>query len=146
MNFNFSKIDNYVDALAPGVENIFLGGYVTPQVRAGIGQKYPVIYGVSFVRDTKGNIVVEDDPGSTYYGMPKIGGNAVIGSVSPDFILGATNSLTYKGWSLTATAEWKKGGKMYSGTNGLLDFYGLSKTDREPRDNFYLRRSKTGWH
>jgi TonB-linked SusC/RagA family outer membrane protein len=137
LNFNFSKIDNYVDALAPGVENIFLGGYVTPQVRAGIGEKYPVIYGVSFVRDTKGNIVVEDDPGSTYYGMPKIGGNAVIGSVSPDFILGATNTFTYKGWSLSATAEWKKGGKMYSGTNGLLDFYGLSKKT-ENRDATFI--------
>jgi len=137
INLNFSKIDNYVDALAPGVENIFIGGYTTPQVRAGIGAKYPVIYGVSFVRDAKGRIVVEDDPGSTYYGMPKIGGNAVIGSVSPDFILGATNTLTYRSWSLSATAEWKKGGKMYSGSNGLLDFYGLSKIT-ENRDATFI--------
>lgn len=137
INFNFSKIDNYVDALAPGVENIFLGGYVTPQVRAGIGDKYPVIYGVSFVRDAKGNIVVEDDPNSNYYGMPKTGGNAVIGSVSPDFILGATNSFTFKGLSLTATAEWKNGGKMYAGTSGLLDFYGLSKVT-ENRDATFI--------
>lgn len=136
MNFNFSKIDNYVDALAPGVENIFLGGYVTPQVRAGIGEKYPVIFGVSFVRDAKGNIVVDADPGSTYYGMPKIGGDAVIGSVSPDFILGATNSFTYKGWSLSATAEWKSGGKMYSGTNSSLDFYGLSKVTENREATF----------
>jgi TonB-linked SusC/RagA family outer membrane protein len=136
LNFNFSKIDNYVDALAAGVDNIFLGGYVTPQVRAGIGDKYPVIYGVSFVRDTKGRIVVEDDPSSTYYGMPKIGGDAVIGSVSPDFILGATNTFTYRGWSLNATAEWKSGGKMYSGSNALLDFYGLSKPTENRETTF----------
>lgn len=43
--FNFSKIDNYVDELAPGVESIYLGGFVTPQVRAGIGEKFPVVYG-----------------------------------------------------------------------------------------------------
>ncbi|OFY62619.1 MAG: SusC/RagA family TonB-linked outer membrane protein, partial [Bacteroidetes bacterium RBG_13_43_22] len=30
MNFNFSKIDNYVDELAEGVESIFIGGFVTP--------------------------------------------------------------------------------------------------------------------
>jgi len=136
INFNFSKIDNYVDALAPGVENIFLGGYTTPQVRAGIGAKYPVIYGTSYVRDTKGNIVVEDDPGSTYYGMPKIGGNAVIGSVPPDFILGATNSITFKGWSLSATAEWKNGGKMLSGTNSSLEFYGLTKISEDRTSTF----------
>jgi outer membrane receptor protein involved in Fe transport len=136
LNFNFSKIDNYVDALAEGVDNIFLGGFTTPQVRAGIGAKYPVIYGVSYVRDSKGRIVVEDDPASTYYGMPKIGGDAVIGSVSPDFILGATNSFTYKGWSLTATAEWKNGGKMYSGSNGLLDFYGMSRITENRESTF----------
>lgn len=136
LNFNFSKIDNYVDALAEGVDNIFLGGFTTPQVRAGIGAKYPVIYGVSYVRDSKGRIVVEDDPASTYYGMPKIGGDAVIGSVSPEFILGATNSFTYKNWSLTATAEWKNGGKMYSGSNALLDFYGMSRTTENRESTF----------
>ncbi len=36
--FNWTKIDNYVDELAPGVENISLGGYVTPQVRASAGE------------------------------------------------------------------------------------------------------------
>ena len=46
--FNWTKIDNYVDELAPGVENISLGGYVTPLVRAAAGEKYPVIYGVGF--------------------------------------------------------------------------------------------------
>ena len=31
--FNLSKINNQVDELAPGVESIFFGGFVTPQVR-----------------------------------------------------------------------------------------------------------------
>ncbi|HPT20450.1 MAG TPA: SusC/RagA family TonB-linked outer membrane protein [Bacteroidales bacterium] len=136
INLNYSKIDNYVDALAPGVESIFIGGYVTPQVRAGIGDTYPVIYGVSFARDAKGNIIIEDDPGSVYYGMPRTGENAVIGSVSPDFILGGTSSFTYKGWSLGVTVEWKQGGKMYSGSNSLLDFYGLSKKTENRETTF----------
>ena len=136
INFNFSRIDNYVDALAPGVDNIFLGGFNTPQVRAGIGAKYPVIYGVSYVRSANGKIVVEDNPSSPYYGMPKIGGDAVIGSVSPDFILGVSNTFNYKSWSLSATAEWKNGGKMYSGSNALLDFYGMSKITENRETTF----------
>ncbi len=126
LNFNFSKVDNMVDELAPGVESIFLGGFVTPQVRAGIGSTYPVLYGVSFVRDANGKIVVEDSPGAWNNGMPKIGDPAVIGSVSPDFILSGTNTFTYKKWSLSALVQWKSGGKMYSGSNGLLDLYGMS--------------------
>ena len=132
-NFIFSKIDNYVDELAPGVESIYIGGFSTPQVRAGIGDKYPVIYGDSFLRNDDGKIVVEDDPTSPNYGFPLTGEPAVIGKVSPDFILGGGTNFTVRNWSLNALVEWKQGGQMYSGSVGLLDYYGLSKRveDRE---------------
>ena len=133
---NFSKIDNIVDELAPGVESIFLGGFTTPQVRAGIGSSYPVIYGVSFVRDANNNIVVEDNPGAWNHGMPKIGEPGVIGNVSPDFILAGTNTFIYKNWSMNATIEWKNGGQMYSGSNGLLDLYGVSARTQDRESTF----------
>ena len=57
--FNFSKIDNYVDKLAPGVNSIFLGGFVEPQVRAGIGYKFPVIYGVSYLKNDEVRLLLE---------------------------------------------------------------------------------------
>ncbi len=133
---NFSKVKNIVDELAPGVESIFLGGFVTPQVRAGIGSTYPVIYGVSFVRDSNGRIVVEDNPGEWNNGMPKIGEPGVIGTVSPDFILGGTNTFTYKNWSLSATFDWKQGGQMYSGSNGLSYLYGVNKNTADRESTF----------
>jgi TonB-linked SusC/RagA family outer membrane protein len=125
---NFSKIDNYVDALAPGVESIFLGGFVTPQVRAGIGDKFPVIYGTTYERDDQGRVVVDDR------GFPIAGAPGVIGRVSPDFILGANTRLSYKMFTLTAVSEWKSGGQMYGGTTGLLGLYGISKASAEARD------------
>ena len=130
---NFSKINNMVNELAPGVESIFLGGFVTPQVRAGIGSTFPVIYGSSFLRDDNGKILVYDEPGEWYHGMPQDGPPAVIGQVSPDFMLGFSNRFAYKSISLTATMDWKSGGQMYSGSNGLLDLYGVSANtgDRE---------------
>jgi TonB-linked SusC/RagA family outer membrane protein len=134
INVNFSKVTNLVDELAPGVESIFLGGFVTPQVRASIGTTYPVIYGTSYVHDAAtGKIVVEDSPGAWNNGMPKTGEPGIIGIVSPNFILGGTNTFTYRDLSLTATVEWKSGGEMYSGSNGLLYLYGVAaKTgDRE---------------
>mgnify|MGYP006910464192 FL=1 len=33
---------------------------MTPQVRAGIGDKFPVIYGVGYKRDGEGRIVVNE--------------------------------------------------------------------------------------
>ena len=137
MNINFSKIDNIVDELAPGVGSIFLGGFDIPQVRAGIGASYPVIYGTSFVRDANNKIVVVDNPGAPNHGMPAVGEPKVIASVSPDFILGATNSFSYRNWSLNALFEWKSGGHMYSGSNGLLDNYGMSART-EDRDATFI--------
>ena len=137
ININFSKIDNYVDELAPGVENIFIGGFTTPQVRASIGSTYPVIYGDSFARDENGKIIVEDNPGSPNHGFPRTGEPSVIGSVSPDFIMGGNTSFTYKNWSLNGLFEWKNGGQMYSGSNGLLDLYGLS-TRTEDRESTFI--------
>jgi TonB-linked SusC/RagA family outer membrane protein len=133
---NFSKIDNQVNELAEGVESIFLGGFVTPQVRAGIGNTFPVIYGSSFLRDDNGNIVVYDDPGKWYHGMPQEGGPKVIGEVSPDFTLGFSNKFAYKNLALTATLDWSSGGQMYSGSNGLLDLYGVSALSGDREETF----------
>lgn len=119
--FNWTRMKNYVDELAPGVENIQLGGYVTPQVRASVGDEFPVIYGVGYKRDANGNRLVDED------GMPVAGEAQVIGKVSPDFILGFNTTLKLWKCTLSAVLDWKQGGQMYSRTTGLADYYGVSK-------------------
>lgn len=125
--FNFSKIDNYVDELAEGVNSIFLGGFVEPQIRAGIGEKFPVIYGVSYLRNEAGQIVVDAN------GMPQAGPEQVIGSVSPKFLLGFNTALEYKKVRLSAVLDWKNGGQMFHGTAGILDYYGVSQKSADFR-------------
>ncbi len=142
LNFNFAVVDNQVLELAEGVESIFLGGFVTPQVRAGIGNTYPVIYGTTFVRDDNGNLVVTDSPGAWNHGMPQTGEPGVIGEVSPDFILGGTSTFTYKSVSLSGVFEWKNGGEMYSGSNGLLDLYGMSAVTEDRESTFIFEGVK----
>ncbi len=128
---NFTKIDNFVDELAPGVESIFLGGFTTPQVRAGIGEKFPVIYGSQYKKDAQGRILVDENPTSKTYGMPMGGAPGVIGKCSPDFIVGGNTNFRYKRVSLSSTISWQKGGQMYSGSNGLMSMYGMSKTTED---------------
>ena len=127
IGLNWSKIDNYVDELAEGVESITLGGFTTPQVRVSAGDKFPVIYGSDYARDEKGRILVDEK------GMPTSGEDAVIGKVSPDFNLGITTSLRIEKLIISAVFDWKSGGQMYHGTNGLLNYYGIGK-DTENRD------------
>lgn len=135
--FNFTKIDNYVDELAEGVESIFLGGFVEPQVRAGMGDKFPVIYGNSFLRNDAGQIVVDAA------GLPQIGEQEVIGVVSPDFLLGFNTRLEYKKVRLAAVLDWKNGGQMLHGTGGILDFYGVTQKSADFRsgDPFLFERA-----
>ncbi|MDF2515416.1 MAG: rane protein [Sphingobacterium sp.] len=125
--FNFTKIDNYVDELAEGVNNIFMGGFVDPQVRAAIGYKFPVIYGVSYLRNDAGQIVVDEN------GLPQAGAPQVIGKVSPDFNLGFNTNFEYKKVRLSAVLDWKQGGQMYHGTSNTLDIYGVTQRSADLR-------------
>lgn len=131
---NFSKINNKVLELAPDVESIHLGGYVTPNIRASAGDTYPAIYGEKYLRDSQGRILVDENPESAGYGMPLMGEFGKIGDVSPDFYMSFSNSFRiYKNISLSAQIDWKQGGQMYSGSNRLMDLYGSSARteDRE---------------
>ncbi len=118
--FNFTRMTNMVDELAPGVESITLGGYVTPQVRASAGEEFPVIYGSSYKRDANGNILVDEN------GLPIKGEDAVIGRISPDFMLDFNTTLRVWKFTLNAVLSWKQGGQIYSRTTGLSDYYGTS--------------------
>ncbi|MDR3365509.1 MAG: SusC/RagA family TonB-linked outer membrane protein [Prevotellaceae bacterium] len=135
--FNFTKIDNYVDELAEGVESIFLGGFVEPQVRASIGDKFPVIFGVGYLRNEKGEIVVNSD------GLPQAGKAQVLGAVSPDFRLGLVNNVEAYKVRLSAVFDWKQGGVIYSATPGMLDFYGASQksADFRKKENFLFEKA-----
>ncbi|MBD1398455.1 SusC/RagA family TonB-linked outer membrane protein [Pontibacter sp. JH31] len=140
---NYTRYRNRVVELAEGVESIFLGGFVTPNVRAEAGALYPIIFGSSFVRDDNGNVVVDSretisgNP-NPRFGMPLLGGEAKnIGNVQPDFEISFTNGFTYKGINLTAQVDWRKGGNMYAGNTRLLKLYGMAELT-EDRESDYV--------
>lgn len=128
ININFSKIDNYVDELAEGVESIMLGGFVEPQIRAGIGDKYPCIYGYDYARNEDGVVIVDED------GFPMAGDLAVIGTVAPDFQVGLSTGFNWKGLRFNMVFDWKKGGSMYAGTYTMMDYYGISQRSADYRN------------
>ena len=141
LNMNLSITDNTCVELADGVESIMLGGFVTPQVRAQADTPYPIIYGNQFKKDSQGRVLVDEDPNSDYYGMPMAGEPGEIGVVPPKYILGGGTTLTYKSISLGAVVEWRQGGHMYSGMNGLNDSYGVSKRTEDRTSTFVYK----GW-
>lgn len=85
---NWTKYASKVKELAPGVDNIFLGGFVEPQVRAYTGYAYPVIFGTGFQRDEATGLMLLDADG-----LPMASGESmVIGDCTPTSIWGGTST------------------------------------------------------
>ena len=93
------------------------------------GQPYGQIRGATYARDDEGNILVNPNTGK-----PILSGRvSPIGNPNPDFILGVTNTVSFKGFSLNALFDWKQGGDMYSFTAFELLSRGATR-DTEERE------------
>lgn len=126
---NFTKLKNMVLELAPGVDNLGLGGFTEPQVRAIAGQPYGSIFGNEWCKDENGNILINDDPTDSFRdGYPWVDTRefANIGNTSPDWTANITNTLSYKGVALSFMWDIKKGGMMWNGTAHAMNYFGTS--------------------
>ncbi|MBO3273053.1 MULTISPECIES: SusC/RagA family TonB-linked outer membrane protein [Hymenobacter] len=129
---NFTAYRNKVLELAEGVDNIFLGGFTEPNIRAQAGNAYPVIFGTRYLRNSNGQIVVDAD------GYPQADEQlGVIGQVQPKFEVGVTNNFTFKGITLTAQVDVRRGGQAYAGNTRLARLYGMDKAT-EDRTSDYI--------
>ena len=123
LGVNFTRVYNEVVKLAEGVESIFLGGFVEPQVRAQEGATYPNLYGTAFLRDEATGMFILDPNG-----LPQGTSSSVdLGNCAPDFIMGLSLNGSYKNLSLNTTWSWQRGGKMYHGTNMVMNYFGSTK-------------------
>jgi hypothetical protein len=137
--FNFSRVQSEVKELAEGVENIFLGGFVEPNVRAQAGHAYPIIFGTRFLRDASGNIVHDSretvgGQANAFYGMPMADPElGPIGNVAPDWIGGLINAFRFRNVRLHTQIDIRQGGMMYAGNTRLQKLYGMDAMteDRE---------------
>jgi len=127
INFNYTHFKSIVDELAPGVNTIALGGFVTPNIRLVPHQEYGQIYGSAYLRDAKtGQMLVNSS------GLPiPTTTDTVIGNPNPKYLIGATNTFTYKEFSLSIVIDYKKGGDIYSRNVADLQRNGAAKETAE---------------
>jgi TonB-linked SusC/RagA family outer membrane protein len=124
----FTRNRNVINDLGGYKQFVYGGASGTSSVHI-VGQPYGLIYGTAYARDETGNILI--DPNT---GKPLISGSLqAIGNPNPDFILGITNSFTFKNFSLGILFDWKKGGDIYSNTVGQMMARGVTK-DTEHRE------------
>ncbi|OKS89140.1 SusC/RagA family TonB-linked outer membrane protein [Mucilaginibacter polytrichastri] len=127
----FTHFVSTVQSLAPGVSNIFLGGFTTPNIRLVAGDQYGQIYGSAYQRDANGQMIIGAN------GLPKVTTDVQkIGNPNPKYILGINNTFAYKGINLYFLFDIKKGGDLYSRNYADVQRNGVAaETATYPRFN-----------
>ncbi|MBC9913670.1 SusC/RagA family TonB-linked outer membrane protein [Chitinophaga varians] len=127
---NYTKIDNKVTRLAPGLNSIFLAGFTTPGIYAFENQAYGVIMGTHFKRNDAGQMLLSDD------GYPQVADDiAAIGHVTPKWLGGITSTLTWKALTFSFVLDHKHGGDILNLDNHYLLFYGTPKVTENRGSN-----------
>ena len=136
-NYNYNK--NKVVSIAPGVDELSLGGTGNATVFAIKGQPFPVIKGSYYVRDENNRVILDpakDPDGNTVYFPRKAADTKILGNTLPKNKFGFNSSLAYKGITLAAQAEYRTGYVVYHTIGENLDFTGGSQRsaqyDRAP--------------
>ena len=90
-------------------------------VYAVVGEAFPQLKAVSYVRDNQDRIVVDGVSGN-----PLVGDVENMGKTTPDYILGLTTQLNFKGISLSATVDYRADYVYYSQGSHMMEFTGRS--------------------
>ena len=117
---NWSQNKNEVISLAEGINTLQLGSFqggVT--INAEVGQPYGVIYGTDYTYNENGDKIIDADSGQ-YIKTDE--SNHVIGDTNPDWLMGISNTLTYKSISFSFLIDVQEGGSIFS----LDQYYGLA--------------------
>ncbi|WP_207955543.1 SusC/RagA family TonB-linked outer membrane protein [Segetibacter sp. 3557_3] len=128
INANFTRNRNVINDLG-GYQSFSYGGANGTSSIHVVGQPYGLILGTAYARDEEGNILI--DPNT---GKPLTSGSLLpIGNPNPDFVLGLTNTFSYRNLSLNILFDWKQGGDLFSSTVGNMISRGVTR-DTEDRE------------
>jgi len=84
------------------------------------GEEFPTIKGIGYLRDPNGNVIIDAATGNPQYTSEFI----KLGKANPDYILGFTNTFTYKGLTFTAVCDYRTGHQFVSGVREQLAWTG----------------------
>jgi TonB-linked SusC/RagA family outer membrane protein len=133
---SFTKNKSEVVSLREGIKrlNLPMGGDIgmNPVIEPGYG--YGAFRGSYALRDSaSGKMIIDPVTGFPYLAPDR----KIVGDPNPDFVMGVTNTISYKGITLSALWDWRQGGDLYSVTIYSLLGRGVTK-DTEDREHSWV--------
>ncbi|MEO8582668.1 MAG: SusC/RagA family TonB-linked outer membrane protein [Flavitalea sp.] len=131
VSLNFSTNKNKVESLLPTVKSVVLEDDREAQIRAAVGGSYGDMYVKDWMKDSvSGKHLVDDN------GKPILtdGNTVFLGNYNPKYMMGLSNSFTFKDFSLSFLIDYRNGGYIIAGTQALLDADGHSATSLQGRE------------
>ena len=155
-SFNRSLLSNLPDYMSRMV--VTAGQVISSAVpSSSVGQPITGVEATVYLRDKQGNIVVDDK------GYPRVGtykldenGDYIVGSKGkyevdyqrqfigdrePDFVLGITNSFTYKNFDFGFLFDIRKGGMIINATSSSMSGFGMSQSVEDHRNEVITIKS-----
>lgn len=111
ITLNWAKNKSIVNSLYGDLESYVIGSGGSGVTTLGIpGKEYGIIWGLPYVRNDEGKIVVNEQ------GIPQTSSEGKeLGSITPDWTGGISNSFSHKGINLNFLIDMRMGGDIFSG-------------------------------
>jgi TonB-linked SusC/RagA family outer membrane protein len=137
----YTKNKSIVTALKEGVTLLPIASVLTDiqpvaiydPARNIINQPYGALYGTKAARDEEGNLLINPVTGELVSALEP----GVVGNPNPDYKMGFSTGIRYKGLTVNALLDYTKGGDMYSVTVTSLMGRGVTK-DTEDRETSWI--------
>ncbi|MBV6647628.1 MAG: SusC/RagA family TonB-linked outer membrane protein [Cyclobacteriaceae bacterium] len=135
--FNFSRnittiesLPDEVDRLTLAYSRIYDNVNQTVFFQVDEGGRVGDMYGTGYLRNENGDFVIGNN--GLYVPDNRL---QKLGNYNPDFILGLSNQLSYKNWTLGFLLDWRQGGVLVSRTLALAAVGGqLEETASRPEE------------
>ncbi|MND84062.1 TonB dependent receptor [compost metagenome] len=113
LRLSYSAPKTEVVKVTDNAEQVSIGNSAgvngTAVVAAIVGQEFPMLVGTGYLRDDQGRIVIDE-----LNGDPIKATNVNLGKTTPDYILGLSTSVNYKGFRLTGVFDYRTGHVFYA--------------------------------
>ncbi|MFC2151684.1 SusC/RagA family TonB-linked outer membrane protein [Bacteroidota bacterium] len=122
INVNYSSYETIVNEIKDDLTEISLYNQGQYGIFAIVGEAYPQIKTNVYARDPQGRIIVDGQSGhpETEDGL------FAMGKATPDYILGLSTVLSYKGFSVSGTIDYRTGHVYYEEGSDAMEFTGRS--------------------